>query len=63
MPSDALMNAGFEKTDIEWIRSLVGAPPASDESGARVKTITRIRRGLKRVLRGLQKRYANARTN
>jgi hypothetical protein len=63
MPSDALMNTGFEKTDIEWIRSLVGAPPASDESGARVKTITRIRKGLKRVLRGLQKRYANARTN
>jgi hypothetical protein len=60
MPKDALMNIGFEKADVEWIRSLAAAPPARDESGGGVKTITRIKRGVKRALRGLQKH--NART-
>jgi len=63
MPRDALMSMGFEKSDIEWIRSLVSAPLATDESGARVKAITRIRKGVKRVVRGIQKHYANARAS
>ena len=62
MPTDALMNSGFDQTDIEWIRSLVAAPAGNDESARRATTIWRIGRGMKRVLRGLRKRYANART-
>ena len=63
MPKGALMNIGFDKSDFEWIGSLLAAPAARDESGGRVKTITRINRGMKRVLRGLLKHYAKARTS
>jgi len=61
MPTEALMTAGFEKVDVEWIRSLVSAPSVPDSSGGRVDAITRIGRGVTRVLRGLRKRYASAR--
>jgi lipopolysaccharide biosynthesis protein len=58
MPRDALTRMGFEQCDIDWIRSLVAAPPARDEAGARVKAIVRVGRGVKRVLRGLKKHLA-----
>ena len=62
-PRDQLMNMGFEKADIEWIRSLAVVPPARAEAGERARFVTRIGRGTKRVLRGLQRRLVNARTS
>jgi hypothetical protein len=50
------MNTGFEKVDVEWIGSLAGAVPVREEAVRKVKAVARIRKRIKRLLRGLQNR-------
>jgi hypothetical protein len=56
LPKETLMNTGFEKVDVEWIGSLAGAVPVREEAVRKVKAVARIRKRIKRLLRGLQNR-------
>jgi hypothetical protein len=62
LPKAALMSAGFQAIDIDWLKSLAPVPAASDEPAERARTIRRLGRRLKRAVRGLQKRYGIVRT-
>ncbi|HSC64067.1 MAG TPA: glycoside hydrolase family 99-like domain-containing protein, partial [Caldimonas sp.] len=63
MAKDDLLRTGFDQTDLEWIGSLVATPRAGDQPVETASTVTRIKKGVKRVLRGLQKRYRTARAS
>ena len=63
LPKDVLMNTGFEQIELDWVKGLVADLPAPGGSGARANTVERIRKRLKRALRGLQKRYGSVRTS